>query len=211
MSEPLVHIVGPNGLQNELLVSFLGMKAGLECKCSPALGFIVDKEPVRRHLVLLDCLGTDLANFWTGLGVGLNFNLAECLTVLFNVDPDVGIEREAVDQGVRGIFYDNEPLERFAKGVLAVLNGEMWYPRKTLSKCVLEPKTRTEFSGKAATVLTSREKEILIKIASGASNKEIADELCISRYTVKAHAYNIYKKMKVSNRLQATLQVGKYV
>lgn len=213
MPEPLVHIVGWNKLQNRLLVSFLEKETGLKCMCGPMLDppAGIDKEPVRTSLVLLDCLGTDLANPWIGLGVGSNSNQPQCFIALFNVDPDRGIEREAVDRGVRGIFYDNEPPERIPKGVLAILNGELWYSRETLSKRVWESRSAAKLTGGAAAALSSREKEILVKIASGASNKDIASELCISPYTVKTHAYNIYKKIKVPNRLQATLWVAKYL
>ena len=43
--------------------------------------------------------------------------------------------------------------------------------------------------------LTPREKEILIMVASGEANEEIADHLCISPHTVKTHVYNIYNKI----------------
>ncbi|MCK5221877.1 MAG: hypothetical protein KAR14_09885, partial [Candidatus Aminicenantes bacterium] len=51
-------------------------------------------------------------------------------------------------------------------------------------------------------IITEREKEIIILILNGKSNKEIEDELFISLGTVKNHLYNIYKKLKVKSRTQ---------
>jgi len=53
--------------------------------------------------------------------------------------------------------------------------------------------------------LTVREKEILQRLSEGMKNAEIASELAISLNTVKTHIYNIYKKIGVSNRLQAAI------
>lgn len=53
--------------------------------------------------------------------------------------------------------------------------------------------------------LTEREKEVLKLVAKGAKNDTIAKELFVKEYTVKAHLNNIFKKLKVKNRTQATL------
>ncbi|MDL2123285.1 MAG: response regulator transcription factor [Deltaproteobacteria bacterium] len=170
-----------------------------------------DKVAAQACVVMLDCMGIDWANLRTNLGMEPNSTTSHCPIVLFNVEPDDEIEKEAVDRGVRGIFYDSEPLDRFPKGILAVLNGELWYSREALSKCALEAMSHVKLPAGPAAALTSREKEILTKIASGAGNKEIADDLCISTYTVKTHIYNIYKKINVPNRLKATLWMAEYL
>ena len=53
--------------------------------------------------------------------------------------------------------------------------------------------------------LTPKEKEVLSLVAKGASNQEIADNLCVQDVTVKTHLNSIFKKLKVSNRTQAVL------
>ena len=50
--------------------------------------------------------------------------------------------------------------------------------------------------------ISGRETEIVELIMKGLSNKEIADQLCISVDTVKKHSYNSYKKLNVQNRVQ---------
>lgn len=53
--------------------------------------------------------------------------------------------------------------------------------------------------------LTKRENEILIQIANGLSNKEIATSLNICERTVKNHLFSIYRKIDVSDRTQAAI------
>ncbi|MDA3884673.1 MAG: response regulator transcription factor [Candidatus Delongbacteria bacterium] len=50
--------------------------------------------------------------------------------------------------------------------------------------------------------MTKREKEIIALIVEGASNKDIANELNISTYTVKSHVHNILEKLALTSRLQ---------
>lgn len=53
--------------------------------------------------------------------------------------------------------------------------------------------------------LTDREREILACAAAGRSNKEIADQLCVSIDTVKTHLHHIYQKLSVNGRVEAVL------
>ena len=51
--------------------------------------------------------------------------------------------------------------------------------------------------------LTKSEKVVFTMICSGKTNQEISQELCRSIHTVKTHIYNCYRKLNVSNRIQA--------
>ena len=55
--------------------------------------------------------------------------------------------------------------------------------------------------------VTKREKEILILIAKGCTNRQIAERLFISEETVKKHVKNIFKKLEVNNRIAAIRKV----
>ena len=54
-----------------------------------------------------------------------------------------------------------------------------------------------------ATPLSAREREVLTLIASGATNREIAERLFLSPHTVKEHASSLYRKLGVKNRAEA--------
>jgi len=52
--------------------------------------------------------------------------------------------------------------------------------------------------------LTKRERQILKLIKDGATNLDIAESLEVSEHTIKSHLYNVYKKIGVRNRLEAS-------
>ena len=54
--------------------------------------------------------------------------------------------------------------------------------------------------------LTKREKDVLLLVTKGESNKSIADKLVLSEITVKSHLNSIFKKLHVTNRTQAVLR-----
>jgi LuxR family transcriptional regulator of csgAB operon len=187
---------------------FLERETGLTCICYEDSGLgVFDIKAGQSSVILWDCLETEPANLWGRLGAAIS---SQGSVVLFNVIPDQGICNEAVKRGVRGIFFEGEPPTIFAKGVQAILDRQLWIPRATLTKCLLENRDspRPSQSGEIA-FLTPREKEILTMIASGLTNGKIANDLCISPNTVKTHIYNIFNKINVPNRLQAALWATK--
>ena len=208
----LIHIVGPGRLQNELMAFFLGQQTGAKVltreNFHSAQG-IDDDHTGQPNLVLLDCQRKDPDSLLDEIESYGQKILSRIFTALFNVGPGLGIEEEAVARGVRGFFYEQDPVDRFSKGVSAILDGELWVSREIMSKCILKHKRQHSLPKGDTTGLTPRETEILAMIAVGAKNEEIADKLCISSHTVKTHIYNIFKKIGVPNRLQAALWAAK--
>ncbi|MBW2148177.1 MAG: response regulator transcription factor [Deltaproteobacteria bacterium] len=204
-----VHIIGPLKLQNELIASFLTCKLGVECVYAQDIDEALmgmDKNNDRLHLILWDCQGTDPSTLCAEFCVESDSFLHQCCIAFFNVCPDRRVEKDSVNRNVRGIFYNDDPLKIFSKGVKIILSGEPWFSKETLAKSLVEHDGGASgLLGETRTVLTPREREILIGIVSGSTNKKIAEDLRISIHTVKTHIYRIYKKINVANRLQAVL------
>jgi DNA-binding CsgD family transcriptional regulator len=208
----VICVVGPRRFQNELIASFLERETG--ARCVPALNirqilFTDSKKVGTQRQVLWDCLGEDLETLVLEIESYGKRLLAKDLVTFFNVQEGTGIEEKAVMLGIRGFFYEHDSLEIFLKGIRAVFDGELWFPRKIMTKCILKNKIRTPSPEEDRVVLTKREHEILTMVAVGASNEDIADRLCISPHTVKTHVYNIFKKIDVPNRLQAAFWAAK--
>jgi DNA-binding NarL/FixJ family response regulator len=215
LPDAFINVVGRNMLQNELLLSFLKKEIGLKGASFPRLESITKidaHEPAIPKLLILDCKHVDMKNLWTDIRSWNCSNSSTCFFVLCNAIADSAFEKKAMDSGIQGIFYNNDPLPLIAKGICAVLQGDLWYSRKAMTKCLMEAKSLADSSTHpAASRLTFREKEILACIASGYTGKAIADEFSISAHTVKTHIYNLYRKINVNNRLQASLWATKYL
>ena len=192
---------------------YLEEKTGLISACSKNLEIDSFSDPPKEKtaLILMDCLGNDLNSLRSAIRTFFDSGNKGYYIALFNMASGQPFGNELVKKGIRGIFYNSDPLPNFAKGVPAILNGELWYSRKDLMKCLLDSDTESEFALETKALLTSREREILILIASGISNNQIAEKLSISRNTVKTHLYNVYNKIKVPNRLQAALWAAKHL
>jgi DNA-binding NarL/FixJ family response regulator len=209
--DPQIIIAGPLKLQNELLTFFIGRSTGLRCVRRQEYNFsyISGTPKDSLPLILWDCRGFDGSNLSLEYGKSFESMPEKCPIALFNVSTGNGIENEAIKLGIRGIIYEDDAPAIFIKGIQALHKGQLWYPRDALAQSLMETKTSPKIQKKAQSLLTPREKQILTMIAVGASNDEIAENLCISPHTVKTHLYNIYNKIRVPNRIQAALWAAK--
>ena len=90
-----------------------------------------------------------------------------------------------------------------ADALRATHRGETVLEPKVTGKMMSKMRQKQEY--KPHEELTEREREILLLIAEGKSNQEIADELFIALKTVKTHVSNILNKLNVSDRTQAVI------
>ncbi|WP_112479638.1 LuxR C-terminal-related transcriptional regulator [Vibrio variabilis] len=126
--------------------------------------------------------------------------------VLINASPGVRQSELLKWQNLVGIFYINDDMNKLIKGFRCILEGEMWMSRKLLHEYVTFYRERFCSSTSASfTTLTKREQQIIKMLGDGASNIEIAEALFVSENTVKAHLHNTFKKLHVTNRVQALI------
>jgi NarL family two-component system response regulator LiaR len=116
----------------------------------------------------------------------------------------------AIEAGARGYILKDIPGANLAGAVRSVSNGQGFlHPEITrkvmdrLGRLVKEQRRhRSETGG-----LTERELEILIEIAKGCTDQEIATRFVITEGTVKTHVRHILRKLRVRNRAQAVADV----
>ncbi len=100
--------------------------------------------------------------------------------------------QKMMQNGASGYVLKNASIEEIVKAIEAAMNGEIFLSDQA-SIAIDENKNAL------IPVITRREKEVLMLIAKGLTNKEIADKLFISTTTVDTHRKNLLAKFQVKN------------
>ncbi|MGW6585003.1 response regulator transcription factor [Streptomyces sp. MCL20-2] len=107
----------------------------------------------------------------------------------------------AIEAGATGYLLKDAPREELFAAVRAAADG-----RSVLSPAVasrLMTRVRTPAADPAETALSAREREVLVLVARGTTNREIAAELFISEATVKTHLTHVFAKLGAKDRAAA--------
>lgn len=109
----------------------------------------------------------------------------------------------ALEAGATSYLLKTSKAEHIAEAIRKTYAGESVLEKEVTNKMMQN--LRTNHSVALHESLTNREKEILLLIAEGKTNQEIADELFIALKTVKVHVSNILSKLEVQDRTQAAV------
>jgi DNA-binding NarL/FixJ family response regulator len=121
--------------------------------------------------------------------------------ILFTIDESRASISEAIQAGVSGYLLKDASADELVNAARLALQGKaVIHPQ--LTRAFIE---EVQLAGKApdAARLSRREKEILQKVAYGATTKEVAHDLGISPHTVKTHLERIFEKLGANDRAQA--------
>jgi DNA-binding NarL/FixJ family response regulator len=108
----------------------------------------------------------------------------------------------ALQAGAAGYLLKDADADEVAAAIRAARRGEVHLDpaiARQLTRSLVAPKPQTVDS------LTDREREVLVLVANGLSNQQIADCLVISERTARTHVSNILGKLGVASRTQAAL------
>ena len=110
----------------------------------------------------------------------------------------------AIRAGARGYVYKDVDPSALAAAVRSVHAGHVLLEPE-VAAALLDSGSATADPGAQAPPLTAREREVLVLIAQGRANREIARALVLAEKTVKTHVSNILMKLGVADRTQAAL------
>jgi RNA polymerase sigma factor (sigma-70 family) len=115
---------------------------------------------------------------------------------------------EALRAGASGFLLKNSPPEELARAIRVVAAGESLLS-PSITRRLIEDVARRPRTASAATPalaeLTEREREVLLLVAQGLSNAEIAERLVVSLGTVKTHVARLLMKLGLRDRVQAVV------
>lgn len=124
--------------------------------------------------------------------------------LILTVHDEIEYLLKAVDIGVDGYILKDSECSELKKAINKIVEGESYIQPKLIPALNSRLISRDNDKDKIDS-LTRRELEVLIQVANGMFNKEIATSLNISERTVKNHISNIFKKIDVSDRTQAAV------
>lgn len=131
-------------------------------------------------------------------------NKIDTKVLILTVHNEVEYLLRAVDIGVEGYILKDAESAELKSAIYHIIAGENYIQPSLIP--ALNNRLINRDSDKAKIdSLTNREREVLVHVANGMFNKEIALNLNISERTVKNHISNIFKKINVNDRTQAAV------
>jgi DNA-binding NarL/FixJ family response regulator len=114
----------------------------------------------------------------------------------------------ALRAGASGFLLKDAPRERLLEAIHVVHQGEALLSPSITRRLIEDYASRADPvrpSPEILTALTPREREMLLLVAQGLSNQEIAARLVVTEATVKSHVGSVFAKLRLRDRVQAVV------
>ena len=139
-------------------------------------------------------------------------NFSRAKIVIMDLIPAQADVLEFVQAGVSGFILKDATINDFLRTIRSVAKGLQVLPPNLTGSLFSQIVEHAVTGSKAYEIIdsvrmTKREKQVIELISEGHTNKEIAQKLHLSTYTVKSHVHNILEKLALSTRVQ----IAKYL
>ena len=161
----------------------------------------------RPDVVLMDIKMPDLDGLEATRRILADANAATAVLILTTFDLDEYVY-EALRAGASGFLLKDAPPEQLVSAIHTLAAGEALIAPAITKRLIEQFARAAPRSGPSAAALeelTARELEVLVLIARGLSNREIASALVVSEATVKTHVKRVLAKLGVRDRVHAVV------
>jgi two-component system, NarL family, response regulator LiaR len=197
-----VAIVEDDKNYNQALKNIIDFQEDMECVAQFFNGknALQKLEAIEPDVVLMDIQLKDLS------GIDIVFKLTELMpgttfVMCTSFENDEKIF-SALRAGASGYLVKGDSLDKIIQAILEAYNGGA--PMSfAIAKRVLQHFQESKVQVQSLALLTVTEKEVLELLAQGLLYKEIADKKNVTIDTIKKHIGNIYRKLQVSNKIEA--------
>jgi DNA-binding NarL/FixJ family response regulator len=124
----------------------------------------------------------------------------DAMVIVWSSAPDRETVLDAIRAGAGGYLSKEIAPDALVRALRGAARGEAPLSRELTTAMVGALQTGHARSTLDESQLSAREREVLVHLAAGARNREIAEALTISLYTVKRHVQNIFQKLGVASR-----------
>lgn len=151
-------------------------------------------------IAFLDINLPDISGIELCKKIKIEFPNIQCLALsTFN---DRSYVSKMIENGASGYLLKNSSKEEILKAIDEVSKGNMFFN--------VDYQTQNTSKYQQTPIITRREKEILVEIAEGLTNQQIADKLFISITTVSSHRQNLMLKLEANNTASLIKMAVKY-
>lgn len=127
----------------------------------------------------------------------------ETKVILITIDESRGAIAEAIQAGVSGYLLKDASADALVDAAKNAIEGNAVIHPQLTKTFIEEVRLGDAAEGGGTAPLSKREREILQKVADGATTRQVATELGISPHTVKTHLERIFEKLAANDRAQA--------
>ena len=201
-----VYVLEPNRVLRETFVRRLRKRTDLT-----VVGDRVDNTEALEQLPMLACDVLLISSLETLRAIEQGTRFSESFRkvkiLMFGMDEDPETFLQAVRMGARGYLLKEASATEIIAAVQDVARGEAICAAKLckclfdyVSKGALHRSGEEEQQGGAAAALTCRQRQLMVLVARGMTNKEIASNLRLSEFTVKNHIHRIMAHLHTDSR-----------